>query len=164
MQRALESKASSGYLLALSDPASGIGERAFRAILDPAVVAAWQSAAQETVPDPWGIEQERRLPRTLFSLRPYDPYHFNWAPDPSAPADIEDGDADTVHIHRRYLLTATPLDGSSDETLAIGFCELSLERAHGRWSVFRWVDRPDPTVGAVGDARSFTRWRLESLP
>jgi len=166
MQRALENKSSAGYLLALSDPTSGIGERPFRVIMDRAVLASWQLATQKTVPDPWGIEQERGLPRILFSLRPQYPYQFLWLPDPDEPGDIVDPDADTMHVSRHYRLIATPLDGSSDETLAVGFCDLSLEWAHDRWSIFRWVDRIDPTVGVnpADDARSFTSWRLESLP
>jgi hypothetical protein len=70
MKRAIGSKLTTRYVSAYSDPGSGTGTRLFRAIYDAAVLRAWESGAQLPAPDPWGIELERGLPRTLFSIEP----------------------------------------------------------------------------------------------
>jgi hypothetical protein len=170
LERAIESKSSAGataYLLAFSAPDSKIGSRTFQAVYDNAVRRAWESAHAEFAPDPWGIVLERGVPTELFRIRPSDTYHFQWLADPSAPND--DTVADTVLFHRRYQLIARPrrdVSGASDEVIAIGACDLSFERARGRWSIFRWVDHAGPQVGPTPpnqDEGSFTWWRLQSL-
>jgi hypothetical protein len=166
---AIDNKSQAGaiaYVRAFSDPTAAIGTHTFQAIYDPAVLAQWQLSSAETAPQPWDLALERGLPPELFDIRPQSRYEFSWAPDPSAPGDEIAGD--TMLVHRRYRLVArSPSDpsGASNEIIAIGSCDLSLERGHARWSVFRWVDHVDPTWGVnpTGDERSFTYYRLASL-
>ena len=170
IERAIEEKTSAGataYVGSFSDFASGIGKRPFRAIYDPAVKAAWEATTPIRVPEPWDISLERGLPRQLNSIRPTWSYRFRWMSDPSA--NLGGGhEEDTTQIHRRYLLIAlAPNDATraAADTIAIGSCDLSLERTHGRWSIYLWVDHADPVVGVnprFADQRSFSFWRLVS--
>jgi hypothetical protein len=169
IELAIDSKSRPGaiaYLRAFSDPTASIGTRTLQAVYDPAVLAGWQASSSETAPQPWDLALERGLPAELFSIRPGSRYEFSWTPDPSAPADEIAGD--TMLVHRRYTLVGrSPSDpsGASAVILAVGSCDLSLERGHARWSIFRWVDHVDPGFGVnpPGDERSFTWYRLESL-
>jgi hypothetical protein len=173
--RAIEAKSSAGaraYLQAFSDPSSGLGERLFRAIYDPGVKAGWEASSGFPAPEPWDIAHERSLPRELNEIRPLSTYHFSWQVEPGQGTEPflerEEFGADTAEVHRRYLLVAvapTAPAGAAGDTIAIGSCELSLERARGRWTIYRWTDHVDPSVGVnpSSDARPFSFWRLESL-
>lgn len=168
IEDAIESKSNAGaaaYARAFSDPDSRIGRRTLEVVHDPAVLANWQAATQVTPPE-WDLDRERAVPTYLFGIRPTYRYDLVWALDPSAPVDEADEVAKTVTLHRRYTLSATPANGGVPDSIAIGSCDVSLERFHGRWSIFRWVDHVDPAVGVVPanpDQRCFTWWRLASL-
>ena len=156
---AIDSKSAAGgiaYLRAFSNPDANIGTRAFVAEYDPAVLADWQSSTAVTGPQPWDLALERGLTVELSEIRPTFRYEFSWAPDPSAPLDEIVGD--TMLAHRRYrLVGSSPLDpsGTSNVILATGSCDLSLERDHGRWSIFRWVDHVDPALASIPGRRAF---------
>lgn len=166
LARAIDSKSSAGALLyvqAFSDPTANIGTHTFRAEYDPAVLAAWQASANETAPQDWGLALERKVPRVLFEIRPQHTYNFSWAPEPTAADDQIAGDI--ALIHRHYTLVASSASDPTGEIIALGSCDLSLERARGRWSIFRWVDHVDPSAGVnpANDERPFTFYRLSSL-
>jgi len=154
------------YLESLSNPGSGIGERPFRAIHDPAVRANWQAAVQMLAPEPWDITRERDVPGRLTAIRPTSRYDLRWSPDlTTIPRGIVG--TDTMDVHLEYRLVATHADaGTPADIIAIGSCELSLERSRGRCAIYRWIDHVDPATGVVPvipDERTFTWWRLESL-
>ena len=163
---AIDSKSKPGaflYIRAFSDPTANIGTRTFRAEYDPAVLAAWQASSNEPAPENWGLALERKVPLLLSVIRPQDRYDFRWAPDPNAPNDQIEGDV--ALISRHYTLVASSASDTGGEIIALGTCDLSLELAHGRWSIFGWVDHVDPSAGPnpADGARSFTYYRLSSL-
>ena len=171
MELAIEAKstvgAASAYLNAFADSTQS-GDRAFRAYYDPAVRQGWEGGSL-TAPEPWNLDLERGLHTYLAGIRQQDSYDFRWTLDTSVGNDEFPAEADTGIVHRKYLLLAkSPTSGSDTqgETIAIGFCDLSMQLKNGRWSIFRWVDRVDPAVGvnpAASDQRTFSWWRLKSL-
>lgn len=170
IELAIEAKSTSGasaYLNAYAE-STQVGDRAFRAYYDPAVRQGWEGGSL-TAPEPWDITLERGLHTYLAGIRQQDSYDFRWTVDTSVGNDEFPADADTGIVHRKYLLLSkSPTSGSDTqgETIAIGFCDLSMQLRGGRWSIFRWVDRVDPAVGvnpAASDQRTFSWWRLKSL-
>jgi hypothetical protein len=168
MQVALESKSSGGanaWLHALAE-STQVGDRAFRAFYDPAVKQVWESGTSLSAPEPWNIGLERGLPSKLFGIRANLSYAFEWTPDPGSIADDDPPTADTAQFHRHYVLRAiTENDANPPEVIGIGFVDLSFQRKNGRWSIYRWHDRVDDTVGVnpSNDQRTMSWWRLESL-
>ena len=117
-----------------------------------------------TAPEPWDVTLERGLPSALFRIRANASYQFQWTRDPSAENDDDPNAADTAQFHKKYTLVAT--QGNNTEVIGIGFCDLSFQKANSRWSIYRWHDRVDPSVGvnpAATDERTLSWWRLQSL-
>jgi hypothetical protein len=151
---------SSAYLHAFAE-STVAGDRAFRAFYDPGVKLSWQASTAQTAPEPWDIVLERKLHSELSGIRPTYAYQWDWLDDDISPND-EEG-ADTVLYHRKYQLRAAPENGST-EIICIGYADLSMQRKEGRWSIFRWNDRVDPTVGVnpSNEQRTMSFRRLES--
>jgi hypothetical protein len=163
MVLAVNSKTSGGataWLHAFAD-SQLVSDRAYRQYYDGAVKQNWETGNSLKAPEPWDITLERGLPTKLFGIRPLGTYNFAWAPDPGSPND--DVGPDTTLLHRHYTLQST--QGNNQETIAVGYCDLSLVNLGSRWAIFRWVDRLDATVGVnpSSDARAMSFWRLESL-
>ena len=163
LRLAVESKSQNGenaWVHAFAESLT-TGDRAYRHFYDPAVKLTWQSATSLTAPEPWDVALERGVPRFLFGVRQNLGYSWQWGFDPYSTNDDEA--ADTAQFHRKYTLVAT--NGSQAEVIAIGYCDLSFQRKAGRWSIVRWNDRVDPTIGAnpTNDQRTMTWWRLQSL-
>lgn len=163
MQLAIESKSLNGenaWVHAFADSVTA-ADRAYRQFYDPAVKQSWQSGTSLTAPEPWDLSLERGLPRFLFGVRQNLGYSWQWGFDPYSTNDEEA--ADTALVHRKYTLVAS--NGAQSEVIAIGYCDLSLQRKAGRWAIVVWNDRFDPTIGAnpSSDQRTMTWWRLQSL-
>lgn len=163
LQLAIESKSLNGenaWVHAFADSVTA-ADRAYRQFYDPAVKQTWQSGTSLTAPEPWDLSLERGLPRFLFGVRQNLGYSWQWGFDPYSTNDEEA--ADTALVHRKYTLVAS--NGSQSEVIAIGYCDLSLQRKAGRWAIVVWNDRFDPTIGAnpSNDQRTLTWWRLQSL-
>lgn len=142
------------------------GDLAYRSFYDGTVKTSWQAGTQLTAPEPWDLGYERNLHTKVREIRSTYLYGFQWSPDNNSPIDEFPSDADTGQMHRKYTLLATSPDGVLSEIIAIGFCDLSVQRKAGRWFVYRWNDRLDPAVGVnpdQTDERSMSWWRLESL-
>ena len=168
MQVALESKSSGGanaWLHAFAE-STQIGDRAYRSFYDPAVKQVWESGTSLSAPEPWNIGLERSLPSKLFGIRANLSYAFAWEQDLGSQQDDDPAAADTAQFHRHYVLHAiTPNNANPPEIIGIGYVDLSFQRKNGRWSIYRWHDRVDDTVGVnpSNDQRTMTWWRLESL-
>lgn len=137
---------------------------AFRAFYDPAVVAVWSTDAPIPAPEPWNLALENKVPRYLFGVRQNATYSWQWSRDPFSGNDEESGT--TALLHRKYVLLATdPSSSNTGEVIAVGYCDLNMVFNGTRWSIVRWTDRVDPTVGAnpSTDQRTMTWWRLKSL-
>ncbi|MEY4375327.1 MAG: hypothetical protein RL760_1494 [Candidatus Eisenbacteria bacterium] len=163
LQLAVESKSLNGenaWVHAFSDSVTN-ADRAYRHFYDPAVKQTWQTGTSLTAPEPWDLTLERGLPRFLFGVRQNLGYAWQWGFDSYSTNDEEA--ADTALVHRKYTLVAS--NGSQSEVIAIGYCDLSLQRKSGRWWIVNWNDRVDPTIGAnpSNDQRTMTWWRLQSL-
>jgi len=163
MIAAINSKTSGGataWLHAFAD-SQAVGDRAYRQYYDGAVKQNWETGNSLKAPEPWDITLERNLPTKLFGIRPLGTYSFEWQHDPYSPND--DVGPDTTLFHRYYLLKSS--QGNNEETIAVGYCDLSFVNLGSRWAIFRWVDRLDATVGVnpSSDARAMSFWRLESL-
>ena len=166
MRNAIESKSSGGadaWLHAYAE-STQTGDRAFRSFYDGAVKQIWEGGSR-TAPEPWNVALERVLPSRLFGIRANDRYAFTWEHDRFSESDTDPGAADTAWFHRQYTLSATSTTNSNPDTIATGFCDLSFQKTNGRWSIYRWHDRVDPSVGVnpSNDARTMSWWRLESL-
>jgi len=151
---------SSAYLHAFAE-STVAGDRAFRAFYDGGVKLAWQSSTGQVAPEPWDIGLERRVHSELSGIRPTEAYQWDWLPDPFATNDDEG--ADTVQYHRKYELKSATENGTP-AIICIGYVDLSMQRKEGRWSIYRWHDRADPTVDPEAtDQRSMSFRRLDSL-
>ena len=153
---------SSAYLHAFAE-STVVGDRAFRAFYDVGVKLSWQASTAQVAPEPWDIGLERKVHSEISGILPTYAYQWDWLPDNISPID-EEG-VDTVLYHRRYQLRAAPESGNP-EIICIGYVDLSMQRKEGRWSIYRWNDRVDPTVGvnpAATRQRTMSFWRLESL-
>ena len=166
MERALETRSTNGagaYIRAFAE-STQFGDRAFRAYYDGAVKANWQSSTNLTAPEPWDSKLEQNVHTQISGLRSSFAYDWQWSEDTGSPKNEDPALADTVLYHQKYELWAS--DGSTQERIVVGFADLSFQKKEGRWSLFRWVDRVDPTVGvtpAKPDERTMSWWRLESL-
>lgn len=165
MVLAIDSKTSGGadaWLHAFAD-SQVAGDRAYRGFYDPGVKQNWETGNSLTAPEPWDIKLERSLPSKLFGIRPLGTYSLEWGRDSTSQNDDDPGAADTAQFHRHYLLKS--VQGNNEETIGIGYCDLSFQKTGARWSIYRWHDRYDPTVGVnpSSDARAMSFWRLESL-
>jgi hypothetical protein len=166
MVLAMESKSVAGqnaWVHAFAE-STKLGDRAYRAFYDPAVQQIWEAANNpQKAQEPWTIDLESRLLPKIFGFRPQAEYAFEWKPDVSQNDDGTSGD--TAQFHRQYILIAT--EGSVSDTIAIGFCDLAFQRnpVGSRWSIYRWNDRHDPTVGAnpSSDKQTMSWWRMESV-
>ena len=164
LQRAIEAKSIQGaeaYIACFTD-STVPADRAFRAFYDPSVRLIWQAGGVDA-PEPWNRSSESRVPNRLYLQRQNASYNWQWSRDPFAINDEEA--ADTAQFHRKYVLLATDPQSSTSEIISIGYTDLSFLRKEGRWSIVRWNDRVDPTVGAnpSNDQRTMTWWRLKSL-
>ena len=162
---AINSKTAGGasaWLHAFAD-SQVAGDRAYRGFYDDAVKQTWETGNSLKAPEPWDIVLERGLPSKLFGIRPLGTYSLEWARDNDSPIDDDPAAADTAQWHRHYTLKST--QGNNEETICIGYCDLSFQKTGARWSIYRWHDRVDPTVGVnpSSDARAMSFWRLESL-
>lgn len=163
LRLAIEAKSLTGenaYLNAFADSITA-GDRAYRSFYDASVKLTWQAGTSIAAPEPWDRGLERGVPRFLYGVRQNLAYSWQWSRDPFSTNDDEA--ADSAQFHRKYTLLAT--NGSQSEVIATGYCDLSFQRKEGRWSIVRWNDRYDPTVGPnpSSDQRSMTWWRLQSL-
>ena len=163
---ALSSRSTNGataYLRAFAE-STVTGDRAYRGFYDGAVKSTWQAATSMTAPEPWDLQLETSVHSTISTIRPNDGYIWQWLPDPESTIDDDPALSDTVVYHRKYTLYAAKADGSS-EIIAIGFADLAMQKKEGRWSIYRWVDRVDPSVGVnpTSDQRTMSWWRLDSL-
>lgn len=170
IKQAIEAKSggATAYLHAFADSTQA-GDRAFRAIYDPAVKLGWEGGSPQPAPEPWNLEFERGLHNYLGGIRQQDTYTFKFTADSLSGNDELDTENNIWLLHRKYLLLSkSPTSGSDTqgEIIGIGFCDLSLLSRDSRWAIFRWVDRVDPAVGvnpAATDQRTFTWWRLKSM-
>ena len=156
MARAIESKSEAGtnaWLHALAD--------SYQQFYDIDVRRDWKKANSQDGPDPWTLNDERKLPSLLFRFKATANYALAWDPDPAFNDHLPDA-ADTAQFHRKYTITAD--DQSTKSVIAIGYADLSFQLVNGKWSITAWNDRVDPTVGVnpSSDARTMSWWRLES--
>lgn len=164
---ALQSRSTNGanaYLHAYAE-STVAGDRAFRAYYDGNVRDQWQGDNRLTAPEPWDLNLERNVHTYISGIRPSYGYQFQWLNDPDSQINEDPTLADTVLWHKQYKLFASSPEGNA-EIIAIGFADLSFQKKAGRWSIFRWVDRVDPSVGVTPvatDQRTMSWRRLESL-
>ena len=164
MARAIVAKSEGGanaWLHAFAD-STVVGDRAYRCVYDGQVKQNWEAATSLNAPV-WDLSLEGGLPSYLYRIRANADYEFTWELDPNRERDGDPGSEDTVWFHRTYTLTSN--FSSRIDTIGIGSCDLSFQKTHGRWSIFRWNDRFDPKVGvtpAATDERCMSWWRLES--
>jgi hypothetical protein len=161
LREAIQDKSASGrsaYNGALADSVA-LGTRAFYATPDPAVRNLYTNPTE-----PWDIGLEKRFYDYLIAVVQTFTYNFQWTTDTTSPSDFTDEAAGLALYHRHYELQAISPDGDP-KTIAIGYADLYLQRLNGRWYLYRWEDRIDPTVGVVpADAseRSMGWQRLSS--
>ncbi len=165
MVLAMESKSAAGqtaWLHAFAE-STQLGDRAYRAFYDPAVKQIWEAANPQKAQEPWALALESNLLVKMFGIRLQAEYAFEWKIDTSQNDDPTSGD--TAQFHRQYVLVAT--EGSISDTIAIGYCDLAFQREKvgSRWSIYRWNDRHDPTVGVnpSSDKQTMSWWRMESV-
>lgn len=137
---------------------------AFYAFHDPAVTDAYVIKSGSQPPD-WTLYYERRFYDYLSIVAPSTyTYTFAWAPDNNSPSDQIDLTAGTALLHRYYVLEAS--SSTVNAVYAVGYADLYLQKVNGRWVLYRWQDRVDPTVGvqpADGTGFSIGYRRLDSL-
>lgn len=146
---------SDAYIHAFAD-SSVAGQIAYRAFYDPDVKTSYEQSGH-TAPEPWNRQLEQLLFTYVIGLRPTFDYQMAWEDDLTSPSD--DVSADTVQFHRHYKVVASTASGSTVETIAAGFADLSMFKSGGRWAISRWNDRVDPDAGAQN---SMSQRRLES--
>jgi hypothetical protein len=162
---AIDSKTSGGtnaWVHAFADSQLA-GDRAYRQFYDGAVKQNWETANSLPAPEPWDLAKERSFPTKLFGIRPLGTYSLEFSHDAGSENDDNPDAADTAQYHRYYVLKS--VQGNNEEVIGTGYCDLSFQKTGTRWSIYRWHDRLDPTVGVnpSSDARTFGFWRLESL-
>lgn len=170
--RAINAKSSgrTAYNDAIAD-STGTATPAFYAFPDPAVLDDWTRTAQGlSAPDPWDRKLELKCFDYVGNILPQFSYYFVFEPDNTSPSDQIDLVGGTAYVHRHYFLLASSSASASqsvEKIIAIGYCDLSLRRVVGRWVLYLWNDRVDPTPG-IGvnptdpDNRSMGRIRLDS--
>lgn len=154
----------SAYANAFADSTQG-SERAFYAFHWPAAVDAWRAVSLRDPPEPWDLTLERAFYQYLVGYRPTASYTMTWNDDPTSESDdIEITAPGLAVIHRRYILFTSTSD-TDIAVIAIGYADLYLYKANGRWFIYRWQDRIDPDIGvnpADPEQLSMGARRLES--
>jgi hypothetical protein len=166
MARAIEARAGgnslSAYLGALADSIVNGDRQGFLAFFDPAAVVVWENSSGRVPPAAGDLKLENQLFGSLPTLSP-NPYLFSWLNDVDHPHDEVLG-PNTMLLHRQYLLVAVPDGAVKDDTLAIGYADLTFIRAAtgDKWVIARWQDRVDPDVGPnpPKNKHSFSALRL----
>lgn len=138
---------------------------AFRAFHAPAAVEAWHVDTHLDPPTWVRRPYEELFYDHLAELYPSFTYNFVWSPDnlSSDPGPEVDG---LVTLRRHYTLIATSTDGAIEKIIAIGYADLLMQKAGGRYYLYRWEDRIDPEFGARPtdpDNLSMGARRLESV-
>lgn len=124
---------------------TGVATRGFHAFHDPGSVQAWRQVTHREPPADWTQALELNFYADLVGLRATDAYSMQFEPDPTL---LDEPGQDETTLHRHYTLISNAEDGSRVDTLAIGYADILLYRASaGRWAIFRWQDKIDPTQG-----------------
>lgn len=166
IRRALAARGQAGmqaYLDALADSAS-VDDRAYYAFFDPAVLSDWTTHG--SAPDQWPRDYEQFFFQGLSNARTGYKYDFNWwTIDQHSQQEVYDDGAGDALLHRFYtLVVSTNNVATPPDTIAQGYADFSFVRQGGRWVLYRWQDRRDPTL-ALSDPvnHSMTWYRLNSL-
>ena len=162
MNRGVSGRAA--YLDALAD-STNTTTPAFYAFHYPAVTDAWAVSAGHQPPE-WTLDFEKRFYDYLIAVFPNFSYTFVWGPDGTSPSDQIDLSAGTALLHRYYVLQGLSTDQKIDKIISVGYADLYLQKLNGRWLLYRWEDRVDPSVGinpVDTDSRSMGWRRLDSL-
>lgn len=123
-------------------------DRAFAAFHGPAAIDAWRAVSRRDPPEIWNLTLERAFYEYMVSYRPTAGYQMLWERDPTSESDdIEVTATGFAVIHRRYRLFATVNDVDLS-VIAVGYADLFLYKANGRWFIYRWQDRVDLDIGA----------------
>lgn len=135
----------------------------FLATHAPEVVDQARTAGVD-VPAEWNLTRERNnLFQYLVGLRT-DQYELTFFRDNSLPADeLASGQ---VLLHRKYTVFTRRVDGTIQDTLALGIAELTLQLDNSRWAVSLWKDTYLPEIGVNPvdtDLQSMGARRLNSL-
>ncbi|MEO5988387.1 MAG: hypothetical protein ABIU54_13165 [Candidatus Eisenbacteria bacterium] len=147
---ALADKGQSGasaYINAFADSTQA-SEKAFYAFHWPAAIDAWRAVSLRDPPQPWDLTLERAFYQYLVGYRPTASYTLTWNDDPTSESDEIDlpSAPNLAVIHRRYTLY-TSTSETDIAVIAIGYADLYLYKANGRWFIYRWQDRIDPDIG-----------------
>lgn len=155
---------SAAYANAFADSTQS-SERAFYAFHWPAAIDAWRAVSQRDPPNPWNLRLERAFYDYLVGYRPTASYTMTWNDDPTSESDdIEGTTPGFALIHRRYILF-TSVSETDVTVIAVGYADIYLYKANGRWFIYRWQDRVDPEIGvspADTEQLSMGARRLES--
>lgn len=134
------------YANAFAD-SSQATDRAFYAFHWPAAVDAWRAVSLRDPPNPWDLTLERAFYQYLVGYRPTASYTLLWNDDPTSESDdVEITSPGLAVIHRRYTLF-TSVTETDITVIAIGYADIYLYKANGRWFIYRWQDRVDPDIG-----------------
>jgi hypothetical protein len=151
------------YYDALAD-STAPGVYAFYAFHAPGDIDAWHTQTGLN-PDPvWSQLQEKPFFGYLGEQAPGLIYAFSWSPDNLSGLDPPPTET-LAMVHRRYLLSASSEDGSTERIVAVGYADLYMQKVGARWHLYRWEDRIDPAYGANPadpDAITMGRQRLNS--
>ncbi len=164
---AIANKGPSGqtaYANALAE-STGVSTRAFYAFHFPAVVSNWRTISQREPPNPWDLTLERNFYNYLVGVYETFDYTFIWDRDFGSPNDDIDDASGTALLHRYYTLVASSESTLETKVIAVGYADLHLYKAEGRWFLYRWEDRIDPLVGVTPsdpDELSMGARRLDS--
>ena len=123
------------------------GTPAFRGFSDPAVLEELARTTGRQLLDPTDFAVERRFYDYLAGLYPGFTYTFTWSAVSTSPAERVEARVGRTTLRRGYHVEVASSDGTVRKLIAVGYADLELVHAAGRWQVRRWNDRLDPSVG-----------------